>query len=208
MSENRMFVFWDCSNIFVPAQTVAAQRESFGNPRDIRIHIDNLLDLIRWGRKIVRGVVVGSIPPEHRDLRSRLESTGLQMGMYERGRASGKEQGVDECLQVHMLRALADHEPGIVVLLTGDGSGYQEGVGFHADLERMQKKGWGIELYSWEHSCSKQLQSWAKKVGVYIPLDEYYEQITFMERRRKVKPLTRRLHPIVVVRKGISRTAA
>jgi hypothetical protein len=43
-----------------------------------------------------------------------------------------------------MLRALADaSDPQIAVLLTGDGQGFEEGAGFHADLERMYQKGWG-----------------------------------------------------------------
>ena len=50
----------------------------------------------------------------------------------------GREQGVDQTLQTAMLRDAFDHNgsPGIAVLLTGDGSGFVDGVGFHADLER------------------------------------------------------------------------
>lgn len=208
MTGNRLFIFWDNSNIFIPARTVAAPREPFANPRAVRIHFENLLQLVRVGRKIEFGVVVGTVQPELRDLWSKLGQTGLKVEMYERGAYSGDEQGVDQCLQVHMLRALADNEPGIAILLTGDGKGYNEGVGFHADLERMSRKGWGIELYSWEHACSRRLQSWAKKVGVYVPLDDYYDQITFMKQRRQANPIIRRRHPIAVARRENPRTAA
>jgi hypothetical protein len=82
------------------------------------------------------------------------EKTGIVPELYERGGLSGGEQGLDQCLQVHMLRAISDNaDPHVAVLLTGDGAGYDDGVGFHADTERMHAAGWAIEVLSWEHSC-------------------------------------------------------
>ena len=81
-----------------------------------------------------------------------------------------------------MLRAALDvDKPEVAVLLTGDGAGYEVGVGFHADLERLQKKGWGIEVLSWTHSCKRTLREWADYVGVFIPLESYYGSISFIE---------------------------
>lgn len=75
-----------------------------------------------------------------------------------------------------MLRALADSPaPRVAVLLTGDGAGHEEGVGFYADLERMANHGWGVEILSWDGSCRVSLKDWARKAGVYVPLDDYYE---------------------------------
>jgi hypothetical protein len=81
-----------------------------------------------------------------------------------------------------MLRALADFQtPGVAVLLTGDGKGYDDGVGFHADLERMASAGWGIEVLSWDTACRKALKEWAEQTGVYIPLDDHFDFVTFRE---------------------------
>ncbi|MBF0517985.1 MAG: hypothetical protein HQK97_12905, partial [Nitrospirae bacterium] len=68
---------------------------------------------------------------------------GIKVETYERGSDSNKEQAVDQALQVHMLRKTIVYNgtPGIAVLLTGDGHGFHDGVGFHADLEIMHKKG-------------------------------------------------------------------
>lgn len=136
--------------------------------------------------------MVGSIPPEQRTLWDRLErATGVKPELYERGGVSGGEQGLDQCLQVHMLRAMGDHvdEPQIVVLMTGDGAGYDDGVGFHADMERMHKAGWGIEVVSWKNNCKRVLREWATANGVFVPLDDYYDSITFLEGGRFAKPL-------------------
>ena len=41
-----------------------------------------------------------------------------------------------------MLRAVSDHrDPQIAVLMTGDGAGYDDGVGFHADMAQMHAAG-------------------------------------------------------------------
>jgi hypothetical protein len=193
-------IFWDNSNIFIPAKYAATRREGGFAEQDIRIHFDNMFTLARAGRQIERGVGVGSVPPELRQLWDRLRSTGVEVELYERGADTGKEQGVDQCLQVHMLRALADmRPPGVAVLLTGDGKGYDTGAGFHADLERMWARGWGIEVISWVSACNKRLKAWAEKIGVFIPIEDFYESCTFREGKRRASPLnlTRRpsAHP-------------
>ena len=94
-------------------------------------------------------------------------ATGIKPELYERGEFSGGEQGLDQCLQVHMLRAISDnHEPQIAVLMTGDGAGYDDGVGFHADMERMHAAGWGVEVLSWQNHCRRALREWATSYGV------------------------------------------
>ena len=140
---------------------------------------------------LARAFVVGSIPPEQRVVWERLErATGVKPELYERGGLSGGEQGLDQCLQVHMLRAISDYrDPQVAVLMTGDGAEYDDGVGFHADLERMHAAGWGIEVLSWLKSCRRTLREWATTNGKFIPLDDYYESVTFLEGGRHSKPL-------------------
>ena len=90
-----------------------------------------------------------------------------------------------------MLRTLADSDdPSIAVLLTGDGAGYDEGAGFHADLERMARRGWGIEVLSWDMACNRRLRTWAREAGIYIPLDDYYDSVTFIEKGRRSRALS------------------
>jgi hypothetical protein len=108
---------------------------------------------------------------------------------------TGSEQAVDQALQVHMLRALADHEePQVAVLVTGDGAGYDTGAGFHADLERMARRGWGIEVMAWDLSCNRRLREWAEENGCFVPLEEHYDAITFVQggRHSAALNLTRR----------------
>lgn len=187
----QVIIFWDNSNIFIPAQYVARKRDGVLQEKAVRIHFEHLFDLARGGRNVVKAVCVGSVPPELEHVWQKLRATGVEVELYERGKGTGKEQGVDQCLQVHMLRALADiKEPVTAVLLTGDGAGYADGIGFHADLERMYKNGWGIEVVSWDCACNKKLREWTEQVGVYVPLETYYEAVTFIQKGRSAKVLS------------------
>ncbi|MHB1312859.1 MAG: NYN domain-containing protein [Gemmatimonadaceae bacterium] len=185
---SKVYVFWDNSNLFIAAQDVAQQRDSVSERTAVRLHFANLYRLAIMGRTVVRTYVVGSIPPDLA-IWARLErDTGAEIELLERGAQSGREQAVDAALQVQMLRALVDEtEPCTAVLLTGDGAGYLDGVGFHADLERMHNRGWGIEVLSWDDACNPRLKDWARSAGVYVPLNAHYKKITFLEGGRFVE---------------------
>src|SRR6266536_1966894 len=183
-------IFWDNSNIYIPSQFVANKREGGLAGKEIRIYFQNLYALARAGRPVRRAVCAGSVPPELQQIWQRLEHTGVTPELYERGAGSRAEQGVDQCLQVHMLRALTDFDPGTVVLLTGDGAGYETGIGFHADLERMYHGGWGVEVLSWGCACNRRLKLWAQQTGAYIELERYYESVTYRKGIRYARPLT------------------
>lgn len=190
-SNTDVCIYWDNSNIFVPAQDVARAREGAIVGRDLRIQFDALFELARAGRKVVAGVCVGSLPPELDTLWTRLRAVGVDLELFERGEESGREQAVDQALQVHMLRAVVDRPPGVAVLLTGDGAGAHEGKGFFADLKRMHMKGWQVEVLSWRESCHGGLRTWAEAHGHFVPLDDFYESITFVKGLRQSKKLPR-----------------
>ena len=180
---DKVFIYWDNSNIFISARDVAIDLE--GDTARYRVCLDfrNLLEVARAGRDIEHAVAVGSVPPELRHVWNRLENEGVTVKLLERGAIQGREQGVDQLLQTAMLRDGFDYngDPGIAVLLTGDGSGFDDGVGFHADLERMRVRGWRIEVLSWRHSCNRGMREWAEEYGTFIALDDFYDSVTFLE---------------------------
>lgn len=179
----RVFVYWDNSNIFISAQDVAEEREGPSTRYRVRIHFRNMLVLAHAGRPIQHAVAVGSIPPELRHVWNRIENEGISVHLLERGSLHSREQGVDQTLSNAMLRDGFDYnsDPGIAVLLTGDGAGFADGAGFHADLERMHSRGWRIEVISWRHSCNNRMRIWAEEKGSFIALDDFYESVTFLE---------------------------
>ena len=186
----KVFIYWDNSNTHISAQQVAVDLEGPDARPRVRIDFRNMLELARAEREIGHAVAVGSIPPELRYVWNELENEDVSVQFLD----SGAEQGVDQSLQNAMLRDGLDHirDPGIMVLLTGDGSGFYAGVGFHADLERLHRRGWRIEVLSWRHSCNRRMREWAEDNGKFIALDDYYHSVTFLERPEPGEPLANR----------------
>lgn len=184
----RVFVYWDNSNIFHEAQRIAEERrEGPGARYRVRIHFENMLRLAHADRPLEKALAAGSVPPEMRQLRNRLESQGVEVHLFDRGAAGrGEQEMPNRMLQLQMLRDASDHngDPGVVTLLTGDGPGYLEGAGFHSDLERMHRRGWRVEILSWAHATNQRMRRWAEANGVFVALDDFYEAITFMEPSR------------------------
>ena len=183
-----VFIYWDNSNIFHEAQRLAEEGAEGANARyRVRINFDNLLRLAHADRPMQRAIAAGSVPPELRQLWNRMESNGVEVQLFDRGSPErGEQEMPDRLLQPRMLEDALDFNgnPGIVVLLTGDGAGYLEGAGFHSSLERMHRRGWRVEILSWAHSCNQRMRRWAEENGVFVALDEFYEAITFLEPSR------------------------
>ncbi len=182
---DKVFIYWDNSNIFHEAQRFAEEMDEGPEGRwRVRIHFDNMLRLAHADRPMERACAAGSVPPEMRQLWNRLESYGIEVQLFDRGSPGRDEQEMpDRVLQLRMLEDALDYngDPGIVVLLTGDGAGYQEGVGFHRTLERMHRRGWRIEILSWAHSCNQRMRRWAEENGAFIALDDFYHSVTFLQ---------------------------
>ena len=183
-----VFIYWDNSNIFHEAQRLAEEGTEGANARyRVRINFDNLLRLAHADRPMQRAIAAGSVPPELRQLWNRMESNGVEVQLFDRGSPErGEQEMPDRLLQPRMLEDALDFNgnPGVVVLLTGDGAGYLEGAGFHSTLERMHRRGWRVEILSWAHSCNQRMRRWAEENGVFVALDEFYEAITFLEPSR------------------------
>lgn len=194
----KVFIYWDNSNIFISAQQVAIEREGETARYRSRIHFHNLLELAHAGREIERALAVGSVPPELRYVWNRMANEGVTVQLLERGAMQGGEQGVDQTLQTAMLRDgfRYNGDPGIVVMLTGDGAGYEDGVGFHADMELMHERGWRIEVLSWRHSCNRRMREWAEENGKFIALDDFYDSVTFLEPPAPGRPIADPRDPV------------
>ena len=189
MAVDRVHIIWDNSNIYVSGRAVADKLEY--KSREFRINFKGLIDIAADGRPIEQVFCVGSVPPPTDAVWGHIERlTGKKPELYERGAASGKEQAVDQALQTRMLRLGYDYDPPeTIVLLSGDGSGFEEGIGFFSDIKRLHKAGWSVEVLSWKDHCKRPMREWAEQNALFIPLDDFYSSVTFLEKLRPAKPL-------------------
>jgi hypothetical protein len=176
-------VFWDNSNIWLVGRNVCHQREP-GDEAGFRIHFSQLLDFVLDGRVLDYAFVGGSVPPQSDPLWSRFASLGVAVDKQERGETTGGEIAVDEMIQLAMANRVLDEQPGTIILLTGDGSGYSDGKGFIKQLERAHKHGWAIEVVSWDAGCNRYLRHFAEQHGTYRSLEPVYALVTFINNKR------------------------
>ena len=117
-------------------------------------------------------------PPGLATLWENLRKAGIDVELQERGAESGKEQGVDQALKLEMMNSLADRDvPAVAVLLTGDG-------GFIDTVERLLKRGWGVEVLSFSNGFSpklKRISSGYSGRGKYVVLDPWYSQLVYLQ---------------------------
>ena len=185
-----MYLFWDNSNIhYSGLESVFPVIEPGKERGTYRTYFKNLFELVRNGRTIDGAYAAGSVPPPSDELWTYLENLGIDMTLLDRT-ASGKEQdSVDMSLQTNMFRVAIDNVPSTMAMLTGDGAGGKLGKGFLADLKRVHKLGWNIEVYAWETTCNRQLKEFAEECGTFVPLEKHYYSITFLKNERVVQPL-------------------
>lgn len=86
-----VYIFMDNSNIFIPAQEIAATREDATAAREIRIQFDRLYELARASRPVKSAICVGSVPPEMNAVWVKLRASGVHVELFERGQESGCE---------------------------------------------------------------------------------------------------------------------
>jgi hypothetical protein len=180
-------IFWDNSNIWLVGKSICAKTE-LGDESEFRIHFANLFDFARDNRDVDYAFLGGSIPPQNDDLWKRFSKLGVVVEKQERGASSGSEIAVDDSIHLAMANRILDCDTaGTIVLLTGDGSGYDDGKGFIKQLERAKKHGWAIEVISWDAGCNRYLKQFAETHGVYRSLEPVYNCVSFVNKKRWAK---------------------
>jgi hypothetical protein len=182
MDDSAVHIFWDHSNLFLSALDCCDDRgkgKEPGHRFDARVHFQRMFDFAANGRTVERAVAVGSIPPGLNALWSKLKKAGIDIELQERGAESGKEQAVDEALQLEMLRSVLDRgdKPAVAVLLSGDGD-------FYEDAKRMIDAGWGVEILCFGSSFARKLQGLSKTShgrAKYVNLDKWYPQLVYLQ---------------------------
>ena len=96
---DKVFIYWDNSNIFLEAQRLAEERNSGPDARyRVRVDFAGMLRLAHADRPVERARAAGSVPPEMRQLWNRLESQGVEVQLFEPWEC--RSRGAGGCLTV------------------------------------------------------------------------------------------------------------
>jgi len=203
MDDSAVHIFWDNSNVFARAQDTCDDRQGGGiepgEHTNVRINFRGMFEFARAGRSVEKAVAIGSVPPDLAELWEKLGNVGMVVGLQERGAQSGKEVAVDEALKLAMLESVIDREPpAVAVLLSGDG-------GYRSTLDRLLKRGWGVEVLSFSKGLSPKLVQIAHGTGgrgKYVKLDPWYNQLTYRQELLDTGPhVVRQSEPLDIARR-------
>ena len=184
---DRVFIYWDNSNIFFGALDEAEEREGKAARHRIRIHFKTMLRLAHADRPVERALAAGSVPPEMQALWNRLSGAGVQVELFDRGAVDrGEQQTPDRVLQLQMLRDCGlqrrsrhcrrSHRRRTGVLRRRR---IPSRPGEDAS-PRLARGGALLGELPWANSCNQRMRQWVEAHGVFVPLDDFYEQVTFL----------------------------
>jgi hypothetical protein len=182
-------IFLDNSNIFGGAQRVAREKEKVPTWHCVRIDYRNLFRVLRHG-KTNQGVsmLAGSVPPGNDALWEAASEAGFDTTLLKRvGDDTGRlvEQSVDEAIHLRISNLLLDEDtPGTIVVATGDGAQTDQGCSFTDQVVRAAKRGWKVEVWSWQSQLSNRLRDTRLRFPDHVKifeLDEWYKDIVFIK---------------------------
>jgi hypothetical protein len=181
-------IFMDNSNIFGGAQRTAQEREQ-AIWLSVRVDYEHLFRLLVYGKQNRRtSMLAGSVPPGNEALWEAAKHAGFDTTLLRRvENDTGRlvEQGVDEAIHLKIANVLLDaDESGTMVLATGDGAETDQGSSFTQQVRRAAKRGWNVEIWSWQVQLAKRLRDtrleFQDQVKVF-KLDGWYDSIVFIK---------------------------
>ncbi|KAM0256972.1 hypothetical protein ACHAQJ_004673 [Trichoderma viride] len=194
-------VFVDMSNIDIGYQSTLREAQSLGKGTRFsplpHLNLQLLTKILVRDRPVTALNVCCSTVPGRSEPRyvQQLREMGYHIDLRERkrvhdGLVSTKasdnlryvEDLVDETLQVRIAESVMEyfHEPGTIVLATGDAKPSVHSDGFFSYMQRALRMGWNVEVVSWRGSLSLRwtdrqwTSQWCGKFRV-IELDEFLD---------------------------------
>ncbi len=202
-------IFVDNSNVYGGAQSASKAKEKAPWPC-VRVDYQQLFRLLLYGKQNRRtSMLAGSVPPGNEALWQAARTAGFDTTLLKRVSSdTGRlvEQGVDEAIHLRIANILLDaDEPGLMIIVTGDGRVTSQGSSFTQQARRAAKRGWHIEIWSWADSLSPLLRNTRTEFPDLIKifkLDDRHRSIVFLRGGtydidgQSITVITRRCDPL------------
>merc|ERR1712139_188444 len=146
-------IFVDNSNLAICSQSQPDGSRDFS----IRLNIPKLAREMQGVRAVRRKVAAGSKPPRDHAIWQVWENQGFEVNLTYRD-PDNREQNVDEYLVAQALMHIANHQPGTLIIGTGDGNTNRQRPGTYAANFRNLattaiRSGWRVEYWAWRCGC-------------------------------------------------------
>ncbi|CAM4929548.1 unnamed protein product [Rotaria socialis] len=188
-------IFIDNSNVLIGAESIYNKNTGLTEKDPaIRVNVKKLAKVLeddKLGTDIKSRTVGGSIQPKNAGVWKEWESCGYKCIVGERSE-SGLEVFMDNMLHALIHDALLGSNDTrtkkVLVLVTGDGNANYGQTNFGNVIERVLKKAWSVELWSWENSLSStflRIQRFFPTQMTIKYLDPHRRYITFKAQANK-----------------------
>ena len=151
----KAYIFIDNSNVFIQAKKTVAELEDAGTwdeqhsvrqLNNCRVDYGCLVRTLLRDRQLgASPVLIGSRPPANDTLWDSMRKQGIDVTVYDRN-AANKEKCVDTTIVMSATKTLYTQEPGVIVLVAGDGDYEPLITGITAE----RSKGWSVEVHFWK----------------------------------------------------------
>ena len=187
VNADNLHIFVDNSNLIHCAQYEYSHKTGkFERNMAIRVNVVAVARIITLRRTCPQKIVVGSIVSSSASsdkMWGKWQESGFTYHLFIRADGAG-EQNIDDTLISMAYEALLDYDHRTMVLVTGDGNDNHGRASFYKLVVQTLKKGWDVELWSWENSLnSRYLKLKDENPGpgkLHIRyLDEFRDKIIF-----------------------------
>ena len=174
---NECLILVDNSNVFIEGMKFSARRQGImraaGDDREPqdwswRIDFGSLLREVANGHKIIKAILVGSVPPPSDSVWNSARQEGFEVITHVR--AQSGEKAVDTEIVKQGLKVIYKHaNPAIMKLLSGDRD-------FIPLIQAAYEEKWENELWGFKSSISAEMAQMAHRVK---PLDDVFDKIGY-----------------------------
>jgi len=176
---NECLILVDNSNVFIEGMKFSARRQGMvraaGDDRDPqdwswRIDFGSLLREVANGHKIIKAILVGSVPPPSDSVWNAARQEGFEVITHTRNQSG--EKAVDTEIMKQGLQVIYEYKyihkrPAIMKLLSGDRD-------FIPLIQTAYEEKWENELWGFSSSISAEMGQMAHRVKL---LDEAFDRI-------------------------------
>ena len=179
-----IWIYVDNSNIWIGAKYLSSKVKKFKSSQDhrVRISVGKLTDVVAKKRRVGKGTLYGSEPPQIDSVWEKIRKQGWEVKTKEKSYLTHKEKEVDAQLLVDVTEKACTTPPNersTIVLITGDSD-------MRPAVEKiMEYEGWKVEIYMWQDSLSDRLKQLSKtnEDVTCEPLDDHMMDVVFTNKK-------------------------
>jgi hypothetical protein len=178
-AEERVFMYYDNSNMFIESKKLAARRQEFRHGIDedprARLDVGKLFDLASAGRKVFEANLYGSVPPPSDSFWKAIEQRKIKVKRFPKSKITKKEKRTDTDMTADAVEDILINKDykgeQSIILFSGK-------INFMSTVEKALKFDYKVEIWSVDNPLHSDLTNLGKRndrVTIRLIDDVFYD---------------------------------